>query len=197
MPSSLLSERKTDSLGTCRCTNWKARPAAVLAASKRISNWTREGRLRRMARSFLSKRARRLRRMAVSLACLHSWPTHRVPRPAQTVSPPLTLNPSARVDPAISFHTVGSCLSGFPPDRKSPGLALAPPAKSLRSEFPDPSPTSVLLFHKSSRSCPENRGACCDHWYCPSSLRRPTGNQSGVITSAITTCKQSVRLSRL
>jgi hypothetical protein len=40
------------------------------AAPKRIRSWTREGRLRRMARSFLSKRTKRLRRMAVSLAVL-------------------------------------------------------------------------------------------------------------------------------
>ena len=33
----------------------------------------------------------------------------------------LTLEPFARADPAISFHTVGSCLSESPPDRKSPG----------------------------------------------------------------------------
>jgi tetratricopeptide (TPR) repeat protein len=34
------------------------------AAPKRISNWSQEGRLRRTARSFLSKRGRRLQRMA-------------------------------------------------------------------------------------------------------------------------------------
>jgi hypothetical protein len=37
--------------GTCRCTNWKARLAADFAAPKRISNWSREGRLNLFTRN--------------------------------------------------------------------------------------------------------------------------------------------------
>src|SRR5208283_3472761 len=110
------------------------------------------------------------------LAFLHSWPTHRVRRPAQTVSRPPTLEPAARADPATSFHTAGSCLSLFPPDRKSRVPGPASPAKSLPWERLCPSPTSVLLFRRSSRSCPETRAVWCGHWYCHPSLHRPTEN---------------------
>ena len=43
VPANVSRVTSCNSLGTCRRTNWKARPAA---ARKRISNWTREGRLR-------------------------------------------------------------------------------------------------------------------------------------------------------
>jgi len=168
----------------------------LLSRAQAHQQLTREGKLRRMARSFL-------RQTGQTFAAHGGFFGSSSFTLGQHIEFTVLLNSFTstdsrtfcKADPATSFQYCWILPLVFPPDRKS----RVPDPHLLQNLFGrkcrGPSPTCVLLFHRSSRCGRETAECGCDHWCCRPSLRRPMENHRWWITSAITSCKQSVRLS--